>query len=114
MKITFKRQPKETGLSAIAYPWPNVDLKIRGKVFGYIGAPNWNCASNSATKWTIHIAVIKFSFGGKDEKYDDNNPNCSWMWVNIKPQFDSEEDARTWITKNSQLIQDQFGLYFFK
>ena len=42
MKITFKKEKALTGLSGVGYPYQNVELKYKKKVFGYIYAPNWH------------------------------------------------------------------------
>lgn len=36
MKLSFKKRPKERGLSSVAYPYPAVDIKGDGKEVGWI------------------------------------------------------------------------------
>jgi hypothetical protein len=95
MKFTFKKQPRETGLSSIGHPHPNVDIKLDGKVVGSIDAPTWASRNKG---WVIRFTVMK------DNINEDGNPNCEWKWVQINKEFETENDAREYIKNNSDQI----------
>jgi hypothetical protein len=92
MSFTFKKQPKETGLSSVGNPYPNTDIKYNKKVVGHIVAPNWMSKDD----------VWKIRFMQKDEK--------NWHWITIQQQFGSEPEAREWIRANAERIL-KLGLY---
>jgi hypothetical protein len=94
MSFTFKKQPKETGLSAVGNPYPDTDVKYHKKVVGYIAAPNWMSKS----------LIWKIRFRRKEEK------DGQFSWITIKQQFDSEPAAREWIKTNAEKII-ALGLY---
>jgi hypothetical protein len=97
MRVTFKREPKETGLSAVANPRPSVNIKIDGDVVGIIEAPNW---LSKDYVWTVRFMVIKTK--------PDNNPNCDWKWIKLKKTFEKEEDAREFVLKNITAVASKY------
>lgn len=76
MKITFKKHPKETGLSAVGNPFQGSDIKVDGKVVGCICAPTWQSKDNL---WSIMLHVAK-----------DN----SFVNKTIKQRFEDDSTAR--------------------
>jgi hypothetical protein len=83
VKVTFKKQPRETGLAAVGNPYPDVDIKVDKKVCGHISAPNWQ-----RNTWDVYFMVIK------KDILEDGNLNCEWKTVSAKKKFSTEEDAR--------------------
>lgn len=102
-KVTFKKYPRNTGLSAIGYSQQNVEMKLNKRRFGTIYAPNWQTPDG---KWSISIMVKK------ENLYEDDNPNCSWKWVTAKQRFDGEDDARKWIQENIEFVLQSYLLHF--
>jgi len=102
MKITFKRQPRETGLYLVGHPYQDVDIKVDKKVCGYINSPSWN--KNS---WDVWITVIK------KDIMEDGNPNCKWGNVPFKKKFSTEEEARAAVPNLiASVLKKGYQLYF--
>lgn len=91
MKITFKRQPKSKGLSAVTTPYPDVDIKYNKRTIGMIIAPGWAASG----KWKIQLALNKQPVSGDLR---------GWEWLNIKQSFKSEEECREYIKLNEAKI----------
>jgi hypothetical protein len=96
MKITFKKHERETGLAAVGAGHPNVDLKIKGKVFGYISSPNWRTKDNF---WRIRLMI-------KAEEHP------GWKWIQLKEELKDEMEARDFIKANEEAIQSKYELRF--
>lgn len=96
-KVTFKKDPAETGLAAVGYHNRSVDIKFKKKVFGRISAPNWRTRDN---KWVVGIMV------------HDQNTHVGWHWVFFKMRHDTEQEARDWITANFEKISQQYSIRF--
>lgn len=98
-KITFRRGPKQTGLSAIGDPYPQTDLKFKGKKFGAIFPPHYSGSPEfSQEKWEIRIMLLK------DDPSKSKNPNCPWRWVVFNAKFDEEPQARKYVAKHEKEI----------
>ena len=95
VKVTFKKEPKETGLMSISFPNQSVNLKIKGKTFGMINAPTWQTEDN---RWSISIMVTGL--------------NNEWKWVNFKQRFLNEQYAREWIQEYIDAIMKKYTLRF--
>jgi hypothetical protein len=39
---------------------------------------------------------------------------ASWTWTTLKARFDTEEQARAFVSENIEKIKDKFDLYFSK
>jgi hypothetical protein len=103
MKLSFKKEPKETGLSAIGNSYPRTKIKIDGKIIGEIVPPNWQ---------SVHdVWVVRFTINKKDIN-EDGNPNCSWRWVQLKSKFNNEESAREFLKENKDKIFGNFDLHY--
>lgn len=87
-KLSFRRGPRPTGLSAVGNPYPDTDIKCGGQKVGYISGPTWQSKDH---KWVVRFMVFKADI------MEDNNPNCSWKWVTLKQKFDSEREARDYV-----------------
>ena len=100
-KFTFKKQPRETGLAAVARPHASVDIKLNGRVCGYIQAP-WALGNR---KWVVRFSV----------KTADSDQHPGWKWIGFKNgQFETEDAARTWIKAVDAKIQEKFDLHLFE
>jgi hypothetical protein len=103
-RLTFKREPCETGLAGVGNPYPDVTVKHNKQKIGIINAPNWQTKDH---KWWIQIAVEK-----KDFVKTPESP-CPWKWITVKARFDSEEDARQYVTDNTERIL-ALGVHHFE
>lgn len=95
MRLTFKKE-YATGRMAIGNPHPNVDIKLDGKVVGFISSPNWQSVDNL---WRVRLAVVKSSV------QDDGNPNCPWTWKVLKPTFPDERTAREYLKEHKESLE---------
>lgn len=80
MGVTFKKEPRNTGLMAVGNPYKNVIVKVDKKECGYIYAPNWH-----RDGWRIQIAVEKVKMG--------DGENCPWGWLQYGT-YPTEQHAR--------------------
>ena len=103
--ISFKKHPKNTGLMTVGYSNPNVDIKLNKKVIGEIIGPNWNTKDD---KWRICFSVMKKE---SEIRALNNNPNCSWKWVEIAKKFDTENEAREYIKKCFNSLFDKYEFF---
>jgi hypothetical protein len=95
MKLSFKKQPKETGLSAVGNPYQSVDIKGDKKLVGTIYAPNWRTKTN---EWSIGLMVI------------DKTQHCGWKWITLKFRGTSDQECRDWLKENWEAIQAKYSL----
>lgn len=102
MKITFKKEPRLTGLAAVGYSRQSVEIKVDGKVCGHISAPNWQTEDGL---WGVGFMVYK----NPDKTRVDN---CAWKWIRIVQRFDSELMAREWVLVNLENLSRRFTLRF--
>lgn len=92
MKITFKKEPKATGLAAVGHSNQSVKIKFDGKEIGRIIAPTWQTTDH---KWGLGFTV---------KTPNDPNAPKSWRWFFLKQRFDTEEQARQFVLDNSTKI----------
>ena len=101
LSVSFKKDKPETGLMAANFMLQGVTIKVNKKPMGYIYAPN-----RQENWWSIGIQIIK------DEKYTNNNPNCSWMWVRFEEKFETEAEARQFAKDNIERWNQKFNFYY--
>ena len=92
MKFTFKKEPRETGLSGVGNPTPSTQIKLNKKVCGLIRAPNWQTKDN---KWSLGLTVKSEGIAG-------------WVWIFFKPRFDTEQAARDWLISKADVIASRY------
>lgn len=95
-KFTFKRQPRDTGLAAVANPYPAVDIKLKGEVVGSINPPP---KFSNDPGWRVRFMVVS------------DSERCGWAWTQLKARFESEEAARTFIVDHSDVLLEKLKLY---
>jgi len=92
MKITFKKEPRETGLGSVGSGWYTT-LKIKKKQFGYIKGGG------------AFSKGISIGFMFKDEK-----DSGGWKWGYLKHTATNEAEAREAIliffTNNPEKLND--------
>lgn len=98
-KLTFKKEPRNTGLAGVGYPYPDVQIKYGGKRIGDICAANWQRKT-----WDARLAVEK------TVELDDGNPNCAWVWVNIG-KYHSEQEARKAVSDRWTELVSKYKLH---
>jgi|GEM_PF-4184558 len=101
-KLTFKKQPRETGLRAVGYSSQSIDVKLNKKTFGTINAPNWQTADNL---YGVSIMVMKTA------EITDSNSNCDWKRINFRARFADPEQAKIWFQEH---IDAQQKMYTFR
>lgn len=88
-KITFKKGKHETGLARVTAGTPHTTMKYKKKISSYIEFNN---------SWLHNREGVKVRFRKKVE-----NVKCGWIWVSLKEEFKTEEEAR----KRVQEVKDQ-------
>lgn len=101
MKLSFKKQPRETGLSAIGYPNSNTLIKVDNKIVGEIFAPTWHSKDDL---WHIYFMIKKIE--------PDDNANCDWKWIFLKKGFETEVEGRNFIKENLDKIAKKYIFHF--
>lgn len=91
MKFTFKKDKSETGLAAIGNHNPHTSIKVNGLVVGDIAPPNWRTESN---QWKIRFTVAT--------KPTESDP-APFRWITLTKRFDTEPEARAYITDGDKL-----------
>ncbi len=93
---TFKKHKRETGLSSVAHPNPDTDIKTPAGIVGTILAPS---AFAGNGRWRIMLRIAK------EATPDDP---CEWRNALLKRDHESEPDAREFLKEKWGLIT---GLY---
>ncbi len=93
----FKKGPRPTGLSAIAKPYPDTDIKRGGKRVGMISAPSRFGHKN----WRV-LFVVK-------REPTETDP-CDWRWARMRGDHETEQVARDWIMANADRILSELNL----
>jgi len=101
MKITFKQCPKNTGLSAVGGSSNGIDVKHNKKVFAHI----------TGKSWQVDHIFIMLAF---EKSKPDDNPNCSWKWMQTKEKFDSEESAKKYLIENIDKLVSGRVIHYFE
>ena len=99
--FTFKKQPRQTGLSAIANPHPFTNIRLLGEDCGNIIPPSR--FGKEQDLWRVGLMVKK--------PEPDSNPNCDWTWVHFKARFKTEAEAREWLKKNQEELKAKFTIH---
>ena len=100
MKFTFKTH-KATGRFR-AFQSDSHDIKLKGKVVGAIT----DTKRSEDDKFKIRFMVKK------GEKYNDNNTNCDWMWVQLKRKFETLDEAKEYLRENTEEIAKTLTLHY--
>lgn len=97
--ISFKKEPRETGLRSVGYPYQNVDIKVNKRKCGWIQSPSWN-----RDDWHVRVAVQK--------EITPDDP-CNFKWQKPDMSFATEQEAREWVKAHLKSIHDKHPLFFF-
>jgi len=102
MKLSFKREARETGLRSrsISKPYPDVQIKGDKAQVGKIYVPS----AFGDTKWKVSVAVCN--------EPTQENP-CPFKWVRFTFTGESEDDVRDWVKSRWNAIVKQYDLYRF-
>jgi hypothetical protein len=101
-KLTFKKQPAETGLAAVGAGTPSIDIRLDGELVGVI---NFN-DSITFTRWHPDLAdkVTVRLIVPASEKALARNPNSPWMWTRIMQEFSDGDQAKAWVREHSSWV----------
>lgn len=105
MRLTFKKQPKDTGLAAVAAYEQETDIKADGKVVGHISYSYNNSATKGDSFWHISLAV-------KKEKTAEEP--AAWKWIRLKKTTATEPEAREFVKAMWEKITTELDLYQFE
>lgn len=92
-KFTFRKQSPETGLSAVANPYPSTTIKLNGKMVGEISAPS----RFGHDSWRVRFVI--------DDLASD------WRWVTLKAKFNTEPEARKFLSENATALIHKIALH---
>lgn len=96
-KLTFKNYPKPTGLSRIGSGEPGADIKLKGKVIGFISP------SNRYRKYCLAFFKIK-----KNPTYEEPSP---FENKNLTFSTQTVEEMKIYLRENSEKIVNELDLY---
>jgi len=85
MRLSFKKDPKTTGLAGVAEPNPRTVIKGDGVEIGYIRPPHY---ADADYVWSVMLRV--------NREPTPSDP-CPWRYAELKKKFTSEPDAREYI-----------------
>jgi len=94
--LSFKKEKVETGLGGVGYPNPDTIIKLNKLECGKISGPSWRTKDNL---WHVSFMV----------KSGD-----SWRLVRLKKAFEKESEAREFIKRNWDAINEKYELYQFE
>lgn len=94
IKFTFKKQSRSTGLAGIGEGSPNTDIKLCGVEIGMIFI-NDGAFNSDGKGWGVRVE-------GNNPNYPQEN--CPWKWVQFKPRFATESEARQWVQAHAEGI----------
>lgn len=92
-KFTFKNHKRETGLGAIGYPHPDIDIRLNKKNVGLIYAPNWQ-----KSDYSVGFMVIDADSAG------------GWKWIFLKKRTENADDIKTWLNSVFNTIIEKYNL----
>lgn len=98
-KPAFKSGKVNTGLLGVATPREASSIKngLRGGVVGTIYPPS----RYNEMKWTVSLMV----------KNDKENDSCPFKWISFLKKFETETEARTWVTERWDLLNNKYEIY---
>ena len=95
-KFTFKNEPYENWTKTAC------NIKYKGKEVGY-----YYKSFDTQAPFDFFMQVAKDTF--------DDNDNCGWKWVRIKPMskdgLDTEKDFRQWINMAREKLAERYTLW---
>ena len=94
-KFTFKTI-KATGKYSSFYNDYHI-IKLNKKEVGSIG---------SKYPHKIRLMVVK------EDINEDGNPNCDWKWITLRKENNSVKEAKEFINRVSEKIQNKYNLKF--
>jgi len=97
MKLSFRKEPPETGLAGVVRPVPSTVVKGDKLQIGLIEPPHYSSPADA--KWAIRIMI-----------FDPAVVPAGWKWVRFKVQCESEPQARQWLQAHWEGIQTKYKL----
>jgi hypothetical protein len=93
--LSFKKNPRSTGLAAIADPYPTTQIKIGGREVGLISPPRPRGSEN----WSLRFMV------------KDASESCGWRWIGLRGRYETEEQARSSLFSMDDKVRRLYDLY---
>lgn len=103
MKLSFKRGKRATGLASCANPYARVQIKGNRRCVGEIVPPSR--FGRNQTHWTLTFAV---------KAVPTESDPAGFRWRVPTAHFETEAEAREFVTRRWQKILDSFDLYQFE
>ena len=97
MKVSFKTI-KPTGQWK-SFSSDQIQIKIDKKEVGAI---------SPASPFTIRLMIIKTDI------INDNNPNCTWMWIKLKKEFKSIDEAKLFFRTYVDDLLKAYDFYYIE
>ncbi len=92
-KFTFKNHKRETGLGAIGYPNPDIDIRLNKKNVGLISASSWQ-----KEDYSVGFMVI------------DSESAGGWKWIFLKKRTKNADEMKTWLNEVFTSIIEKYPL----
>lgn len=99
--LSFKKEPRETGLASVSHPYPDTIIKLAGREVGRISGPRPTSLGGSPD-WRIHIMI--------KHQPTEADP-APFKSLAFKATFASEPEARIWLQRHWPAICDKYQLY---
>lgn len=103
INISFKKHPREKGLRRVAQQVA-YDVKVNKKKCGIIAkrAPHME-----GSDFSIQISIKKNS------DFTDSGSNCDWLWIFIKNDCKTEDEAKAVISDMLKVVSQKYTLHYF-
>ena len=92
-QLTTKLRPRNTGLYSVGHPFPGMEIKLSGKVVGFVQP----------------ISALKDSYEIWLRIKDEDSP-CGWSNHKLKFSARTAEEVRAWIKEHSEALQQKYSL----
>jgi hypothetical protein len=96
MRLSFKKGKKASRLARIGDPYPQTEILGDSKSVGWMKYSNNTSYHQGDNKWSISLHIKE---------------GTSFKNVKLKARFDTEPEARAFVTKNWDLILQKFQLH---
>ncbi len=93
MAFTFKNHKKETGLSSVGHPWPDVDVKFKKQVVGLISAPSYN-----QRKWKVGFTV-------------KSDSDLGWVWIFLTHETETLDEMKSFLNSKFESLSNKYTFH---
>lgn len=99
MRLSFKREKRETGLAGVARPVPCTQIKADGNVCGSITPADYRSKDNL---WSLHFYVK-----------DETNPGA-FSVIHFSKKSETEGEMREFVKRNWEEFQRRYQIHSFE